>query len=238
VAADRIANPPRTLAAWLAWQRQCRAEGKFTEWAEVTGINWSGEEKWGGEGPSFWWYGVDHPFKGQAFCWRCLALAQGLAAHHGIPHTPSAICWQTGRHPGTKDPVEDSRAPRVRVETDEGRVVIEATTLYFTRVSAEGTPLGPRERIFPPSFAAGPPVADTGTLFYVPPESRYPLDATGWCAPKPVQANEPERAAQPDAEPVQASDWPGRSLPSADWRDSWPPTWTDEGEPGTSVGDT
>jgi hypothetical protein len=224
--------PPRTLAAWLAWQRQCRAEGKFTEWAEVTRLSWSDAQEWLGEGPTQHWYG-DHPFKGHAFCWRCLALAQGLAAHPGIPHAETAICWQTGRHPGTKDPVENSRSPRVRVETDEGRVVIEGSALYITKISPEGIPLGPRERIVGPGFEAE--AVDTGTFFWPPywEPTEESKAATRRFAEKlglpmePVQTDEPERTAQPDPESVQA-----------DYRDTWPPSWTDDAEPGASAGDT
>jgi hypothetical protein len=220
MAPDGIADPPRTLAAWLAWQRWCRAEGKFTKWAEVVRIFWPTEEQWTGEGPELIWFGPDHPFKGQAFCWRCVALAQGLTVGVIPHHTQTGtICFQAGRDPGTKDPVEDSRAPRVRFETDEGRTVFETPVnpLYVTRISAEGTPLGPRERIVARGFEAE--AVDTGTLFWEPTAISIPLtdaqaDAVYQFA---METDEPERTAQPDAEPVQA-----------DYRDTWPPSWTDD----------
>lgn len=226
MAVDGKPEPPRTAAAWIGWEVQARRLGKWEEWAQVPAVRFDGQAN-----RIEWVPGAeDHPFKGQAFCWRCVAEAQGLPAGAGQHAVfEDTICW--GGHeaaPDAEDPEPDASEAGPRVTVDgQG---IHATEAWITKLDPEGQPiLGSRERLFPPAF-------DTGTIFYTPSRPPSPLDipppvsfpaveAPWWGEPpEPPEADQPERTALPDQEPVQA-----------DHRDTWPPSWTDD-EAGSPTG--
>lgn len=230
MAVDRKPEPPRTAAAWIGWEVQARRLGKWEEWAQVPAFQFDGQAS-----QIEWIPGAeDHPFKGQSWCWRCVAEAQGLSASAGQHAVfEGTICW--GGHeatPHAEDAEPDTREAGARVTVDEQG--IHAAEAWITKLDPEGQPIpGSRERLFPPAEDVRQAV-DTGTIFYTPP-SRHPWrpfgevringTATGRIdSPEPPEADQPERPALPDQEPVQA-----------DHRDTWPPSWTDD-EAGSPTG--
>lgn len=149
-------EPPRTLADWQEWQRRCREKGKFGQWAAAP---WVGGVA---EGTPVQWVitAEDHPFKGQAFCWRCVAEAQGLAgtskraAHY---RDPEVICWEAVGDPATEDRDPDTSEARIVPTVDEQGNV----TAWF---EVEGEPYKPRG-----VSIREPQAVDTGTIFWSPP---------------------------------------------------------------------
>lgn len=137
-------EPPRTLAAWHRFQEECWRQQRYDwlpkDWEpedfsdpsrdDITEARWVAVAK-------------DHPYKGQSWCWRCIAEAHGAPVAH-IPHVKreDAICWRAAEgNPGTEDAVQDSRPPGDESTSD--------WTEAGRRYVAEGV--------------------DTGTFFYTPP---------------------------------------------------------------------
>lgn len=261
MAVDWKPEPPRTLAAWLDWQLWCQRQGKFERWAEVVALSWDGgwQEEWH-PGPSFSWRGDDHPFQGCTFCWRCLASAQDLPTSN-VPHCreTGTICWNGEPGAGIEQQQADD-APAEDRDTDSGEAkkvisvdvaylgstVISSDGLHIARYDAEGNPL--------------PEAVDTGTLFYIPPSKyaaiREELTDFRWHPPYGEPTEESREAVRRLAKdlglPSEFTEWPTdlqspvpdeseRPAPAAaepaeaDYRDSWPPSWTDDG-PGEAAG--
>jgi hypothetical protein len=235
MAVDGKPEPPRTLGQWLEFIRWARARPDWFPGKHALSIRWPKEWE-GTRGPSWIPLAQDHPFKGQSWCWRCLAEAQGVEGI-AVPHDSEggAICWGGGQAaPSAEDPDPDTGQARLSITAD-GRQVVSASEAWITKLDPEGQPIpGTRERLFPPAEGV-----DTGTIFYTPPLQSgsiggwvgatvdLPEEIRLWTAqPEPPEADQPERFALA---------YPQSS--EADHRDTWPPSWTDD-EESTPAGDS
>lgn len=244
MAVDRKPEPPRSAAAWREWSERCRKQGDWGK-ARIPPLSeypdWFVPERWT-------FTAEDHPFEGAQFCWRCVAEAQG----HEVGDTPhvrrgEAICFQQAEgDPAAEDRDEDPGQARDSIEAlylGSSVISVEADGISLARFDAEGEPV--------------PSAVDTGTLFWSSPPLRRKyhtvteaehralkrlaagldlppevVPAVGsrvagfpsWYPPEAADADQSERQVQPGAQPAEA-----------DYRDTWPPSWTDD-EPGEASG--
>lgn len=151
-------EPPRTLEEWIAWADSCVE----TDWLPRSS-EWKGRFQSGGAWvPS----AENHPFKGCAFCWRCLADASYFPPSDA-PHARDAICFEADGDPDAEDPDEDD-CETVEIVTFAGDVVREVKICDPSRPALAGSEEFRRWWHVGASIV-GQDFADTGTFFYDPP---------------------------------------------------------------------
>ena len=103
VAVHREPEPPRTLEDWRIWEDACIQTNR-RDWLpspETLRIGFPYRGDWV-ESPTWVPAAEDHPFKGRAFCWRCVAEAQGFPTGNA-PHKRDAICFEASGDPDAED---------------------------------------------------------------------------------------------------------------------------------------
>lgn len=230
-------RPPHSAEEWSIWQDACIQTNRRHFLPQDIHIR-SWPEGFP-EGPSWLPLAEDHPFKGTEWCWRCVAEAQGVPDAEAVPHRRAkhVICWgpaegnEATEH-AEQDPGSSSESLPAGVRTVEG------ASVRATKLDASGRPVGAAE-----AFGSGlvrfeaeeSDFADTGTLFWPPPGRTRPHAVPVHEPPWIIGPDGRHRYAEPpspDAVRAVRRMAEGLGLPeeisSPDFRDSWPPSWTDD----------
>ena len=132
-------QPPTTIHEWRGFVTLCERSLR-TDWLpEKIALNWPDNVT---EGAAWLPLADDHPFKGRAFCWRCLAEAGSVK--QGDPNPPHktsgfTICFEAARDEAAEHSEQDAGTTGTREAADLG---------------------------FGPEFERPSHVTDTGTIFY------------------------------------------------------------------------